>query len=163
MCYTTMKFRQRIAWIALVVYLSITCALTYYAFEINEKYTKYAINHSTKFHLEQKLRRKIGIGKNMIMEMNSSETSVLHQMFSHLTDIPFVIWIVLFIIPYFQVFFLLLACTKPDPRLSYAMIWPNLVYLQWKKHCVTTHSTKQNNINCNCNSNLPNNHGIFDT
>ncbi|XP_052822089.1 lysosomal enzyme trafficking factor [Octopus bimaculoides] len=158
----TMKFRQRIAWVTIVVYLSITCALTYYVFEINEKYTKYAFDHSSKFHLDPKLGRKVGIAKNTIMETNSSETSVLHRMFSHLSDIPLLIWIILFMIPYFQVFFLLLACTKPDPRLSLALLWPNILYLKWKQHCTATIFRKPS-INGDCNSNVSNNQVIFDT
>lgn len=154
----TMKFRQRIAWVAIIAYLAATCGLFFYIFEINETYNRYALDHHTQFHpnpilfAEQRWNRKQQKTLQEEWKFKSElkkpdphtvKAMVWHRIFSHLTDIPLPVWLLLLLLPYLQVFFMLLACTKTDPRQSIALLWPGIFYL---KFCHQNTSSVHNNI-----------------
>ena len=111
-----MKFRQRIAWILVTLYLGITCAIVYYIFEINDTYQSFAIEHVEQYH---------------------KESSYFHwtSLFDHIMDIPLAVWILVLVLPYLQVFAMIFACTKPDPRYSLAFLWPIYIAMKVKLLC----------------------------
>lgn len=47
-----MNFRQRFAWILVMLYISATMATVYYLFEINEKYNQFAVQHLNTHHTD---------------------------------------------------------------------------------------------------------------
>lgn len=100
-----MRFRQRLAWLVIVFFLAATCALVYYIFEINEHFNKFAIDHVEKFH-------------------TNSETEDTHGLWHHIIDIPAFVFFIIFIMAYLQIFFMILACTRTEPKHSFAYIWP---------------------------------------
>ena len=110
-----MNFRQRIAWLLTASYLALTCVVVYYIFDINDGYNAYAVEHVEKDH----------DGK--------SSGSVLWSTFSHLMDIPLPVWMVILVLPYLQIFCMLLACTKPEPQFSMAYLWPFYIFYKCKK------------------------------
>ena len=106
-------FRQRVAWIITVFYLAVTCALVYYIFEINEHFNKFAIDHVQKFHTDPGADNSNGI-------------------WHHIMDVPAVVFCIIFVLAYIQVFFMILACTRNEPKQSLAYIWPFFLYNKCK-------------------------------
>lgn len=104
-----MRFRQRIAWLVTVLFLAATCALVYYIFEINEHFNRFAIDHIQKYHIEP-----------------GADHS--HGFWHHIVDVPAVVLLIIFLMAYLQIFFMILACTKPEPRHSFAYVWPCFLY-----------------------------------
>lgn len=119
-----MKFRQRIAWLLVLVYLGGSFAFFYYMFEINEHYNHFALDHVQKYHSEAESHHK-----------SQSNGQVVYQLWSHIIDIPLPIWLLIFLLPYLQLFLMLLACTKAEPRLSLAYIWPGLLFKKFQELC----------------------------
>ena len=111
-----MKFRQRIAWLVLALYLGATCAIVYYIFEINDTYQSFAIEHVEQYHKD-------------------SSYFQWTSLFDHIMDIPLLIWILLLVLPYLQIFAMIFACTKPDPQFSLAFLWPIYIVLKIKLLC----------------------------
>ena len=114
-----MNFRQRIAWLMVSFYLALTCSVMYYIFEISDKYNTFAVDHVEKYHAND--------------SENAPRTSWVTFLWSavwHVADIPLPIWMVLLVLPYLQVFCMLLACTKPEPKFSMAYLWPIYIYLR---------------------------------
>lgn len=114
-----MNFRQRIAWLLVAIYLAGTCAIVYYIFEISDVFNQAALDHVEKYHSHQ--------GKDL------GEPSSYFSVFSHITDVPLAVWLLLLLFPYLQVFSMLLACTKPEPRVSMAYLWPIMIYLKCRQ------------------------------
>ncbi len=112
----TMNFRQRIAWLFVAFYLACTCAIVYYIFEISDTYNTFALEHVEQFH---------GGGVHKQRE-GQQDSGFLH----HIIDVPLIVWVILMVLPYLQVFCMLLACTKPQPQFSYAFLWPIYVALR---------------------------------
>lgn len=110
----TMKFRQRIAWLLVMFYLATSFGMLYYTFEINDHYNSLALDHNNAYH-------------------NGDKQSLIGSFWHHVTDIPLPVWLVLLIPPYLQMFGLLLAWTRPEPRLSFAYMWPGIVYVRLKR------------------------------
>ncbi|KAG8185863.1 hypothetical protein JTE90_004405 [Oedothorax gibbosus] len=96
--FLTMKFRQRLAWLLLFLYLFLSLVIVYYCFELSDQYNTMALEHS-KLHHSATTQKDSTWGP-----------------WSHLPDVPFFLWIFLFAIPYLQVFFCLYVCTKPEPK-----------------------------------------------
>lgn len=123
-----MNFRQRIAWLIVAFYLIGTCALVYYIFEISDRFNQAALDHTEKYH------------KSKVIDADNGESSEsgLFSVFTHITDIPLAVWLLLLVFPYLQVFSMLLACTKPEPRISMAYLWPFVIYIKCKQLFVPT-------------------------
>ncbi|KAH3856201.1 hypothetical protein DPMN_098784 [Dreissena polymorpha] len=118
-----MNFRQRVAWLSVIFYLTATFAFFYYLFELNEHYNHFAVDHIEKFHSDG---------------VHDPGSSLLSRLWGHLTDVPLTVWFLVLLVPYLQVFLMLLACTRADPRLSLAYMWPGLVYQKYQQICGTT-------------------------
>lgn len=115
-----MKFRQRIAWLMVCIYLGGTFAFFYYMFEINEHYNKYAVDHVQKYHSS-----KPGTGE--------VSWNIFRAIYSHVTDVPLSVWLLILLLPYMQIFLMILACTRAEPRHSWAYLWPGLVYKKYQQ------------------------------
>lgn len=85
-----MNFRQRAAWLCLMIYLGTSVALVYYVLDIADQYSVLSLEHS-KLHLSG--------------EVQSG------RFWHHIIDIPFPILIVICLIVYFQIFAALFYCT----------------------------------------------------
>lgn len=77
-----MKFRQRMAWLLLVVFLSASFAFVYYLFEINDHFNHMALEHVQNQHGGNK---KAG------------------TFLEHATHLPLAVWLLIFMLPYLQV------------------------------------------------------------
>ena len=137
-----MNFRQRIAWLLVAMYLALTSAIVYYIFDINDGYSAYALEHVERDH------GKTSSGK-------------FWSLFNHIMDIPLPVWILILVLPYLQVFSMLLACTKPDPQFSMAYLWPFYVYFKCKKLYMDLTASEE--VSKAVNSPLPNGHRLIDT
>ncbi|RUS76073.1 hypothetical protein EGW08_016147 [Elysia chlorotica] len=107
-----MKFRQRMAWLLLVLFLSFSCACAYYVFEINNHFNHMAIEHVRSEHGGD-------VKAGTFLE--------------HATHLPLAVWLLIFLLPYLQVFGLLLACTRPEPKMSLAFLWPGNLFVRSQK------------------------------
>ena len=121
---STMKFRQRLAWLFVLFFLCCTFACFYYIFEINDHYNRFALDHVQRFHSQNDQNGR---------ETNHAKVSLFQSMWSHVTDIPLPLWMLIFLLPYMQIFLMILACTRPEPKLTIAYMWPGLVYLKYQQ------------------------------
>ncbi|XP_069117204.1 lysosomal enzyme trafficking factor-like [Argopecten irradians] len=126
-----MKFRQRIAWLMVVFFLGGSFSVLYYMFEISEHYNNFALEHTINFH------KSIEINHNEVKKVKSKdiergEITNTGPAWHHIIDIPVAVWFVLFLLPYLQIFFMILACTKPEPKMSLAFQWPCRIYLKYQ-------------------------------
>ncbi|KAL4238127.1 hypothetical protein ACF0H5_002839 [Mactra antiquata] len=123
--FAKMKFRQRIAWLVVVVYLGGTFAFFYYMFEINEHYNQFAVDHVQKYHSSS-------------TKSEHHSQNFVSSLWGHLTDVPLTVWLLIFLLPYLQLFMMILACTRAEPKHSFAYLWPGLLFLKYqqvfKKH-----------------------------
>ncbi|KAG9481815.1 lysosomal enzyme trafficking factor [Eleutherodactylus coqui] len=94
-----MNFRQRMGWIGVGLYLFVSAATFYYVFEINETYSRLALEH-----VQPKPQDP------------TAEVSWTHSLKTRLLSLPFWFWAALFFLPYFQLFLFLYSCTRADPR-----------------------------------------------
>ena len=140
-----MNFRQRIAWVMVAAYLLCSCGLVYYVFDINDHYNTFALEHVEQYHGAQGTSIANGWG--------------ILNFFHHLMDIPLPIWIVILVLPYLQVFCMLLACTKSDPHLSMAYLWPIYIVLRVRACYLRCAKPPEKAVN----SLVPNGHVLIDT
>ncbi|XP_078592957.1 lysosomal enzyme trafficking factor-like [Branchiostoma floridae x Branchiostoma japonicum] len=102
-----MNFRQRIAWLLVFTFLLASTWMAYYVFEISDSYNVLALEHI-----------------QSTAQQDPSELTWRQTLTTKLVAVPFWMWLLLLLVPYLQVFCLLIACTKPDPdRMAYG-IWP---------------------------------------
>uniref|UniRef100_A0A8C6VBC1 Lysosomal enzyme trafficking factor n=1 Tax=Naja naja TaxID=35670 RepID=A0A8C6VBC1_NAJNA len=94
-----MNFRQRMGWIGVGLYLIASAAAFYYIFEINETYSRLALEH-----IQQP------------PEKFKQEISWMHSLKTRLLSVPFWLWAIIFLIPYLQMFLFLYSCTRADPK-----------------------------------------------
>uniref|UniRef100_A0A0P4W5L4 Lysosomal enzyme trafficking factor n=1 Tax=Scylla olivacea TaxID=85551 RepID=A0A0P4W5L4_SCYOL len=90
-----MNFRQRIAWLCLALYLASSFAAVYYFLDIADQFAEFSMEHS-KLH----------------QASDSSDVS-MWRFWHHIGDVPFHILVLIFAIPYLQVFAALFYCTLP--------------------------------------------------
>ena len=109
-----MKFRQRIAWLAVILYLTASFGFVYYIFEINDHFNSFALDHVRTYH-------------------DGNRAFVVLSLWHHATDIPLAIWLIIFLLPYLQIFGMLLAWTRVEPWRSTAFQWPGIVFHKWRK------------------------------
>ena len=86
-------------------------------------FNEYALDHVNKFH------KPIVLEEKADKLLNEDTVAKTGSIFDHYTDIPLPVWMVVFLIPYLQIFAMLLACTKPNPQFSMAYMWPIYSYL----------------------------------
>lgn len=115
-----MKFRQRMAWLVVIVYLGGTFAFFYYMFEINEHYNQFAVDHVQKYHTSSN-------------DGKVESQNFISSLWGHVTDIPLTIWLLIFLLPYLQLFMMILACTRAEPKHSLAYLWPGLIHLKYQQ------------------------------
>ena len=72
----------------------------YYIFDLSDHYGTYTLEHTKTFHSVTGKKKDI-------------TAAIVWQ---HLADIPFSVWVLLGCIPYLQFFWILLLCTKSQPR-----------------------------------------------
>lgn len=110
-----MNFRQRVAWLAVILFLSASFGFVYYIFEINDHFSASALDHVQAFH--------------------DADISMFRELpvWHHVTDIPLAVWLLIFLLPYLQIFGMLLAWTRADPWRSAAFQWPGIIFHKWKK------------------------------
>ena len=136
-----MKFRQRVAWLMVLGYLGATLAFFNYLFEINEHYNKFALDHVNKFHTTS--------------TGGESQKSVLSTIWGHVTDLPLPVWLLIFLLPYLQLFMMILACTRVEPKQSYAYRWPGLVLLKLEQAFSTRNKAVVSSVVARVNLNGP--------
>ena len=150
-----MKFRQRVSWLLVAMYLAATCGVVYYIFELSDSFNSLALDHMEKYHSASASRD----------DGWSSWLGGIGSAIWHLTDIPLTVWFIILVFPYLQVFCMLLACTKPEPRLSLAYLWPIYVFLRcrqfWSRY--QDPSATFAGLNKAVNSRIANGHPILDT
>ena len=144
MC-STMNFRQRMAWLAVSLYLGATCWIMYYIFEISDSYNVFALDHVDKFHKPSE---------------SGAQSWSLWTLFQHVMDIPLPVWLLIAFLPYLQVFAMLLACTKPQPRFSMAYLWPIYIVLWCQNRWMPSNESSHRKA---LNSMVPNGHVLIDT
>ena len=90
--------------------------IVYYMFEISDQYNSLAITHMSKYEMD--IKKDPG--------SLTVEQSVKQKLFS----LPFWGWLLILLIPYLQVFCLLVACTKNDPANATVMVVPCFLCLR---------------------------------
>ncbi|KAJ8045108.1 hypothetical protein HOLleu_08040 [Holothuria leucospilota] len=111
-----MNFRQRISWLLVALFLFLSFVIVYYLFEISDQYNSFALTHISKFE------------SDLSKDPNSVtiEQSVKRKLFS----LPFWAWLIILLLPYLQIFCLLVACTKNDPMNATVMVVPCFLCLR---------------------------------
>lgn len=142
-----MNFRQRFALLLVVGYLGLSFGILYYIFEISDHYNNFALEHVEKFHQEQR-----------VVEIKSSESRT--WFWYHVTDLPLSVWLLILLLPYLQIFFMLLACTRSEPKMSIAYMWPGLLYLKYQQLFKRLPRQQSKSINSTV---VVNGHSIIDT
>lgn len=77
-----MKFRQRMAWVLVTLFLGLSFAFVYYVFEINNRFNALALEHVQTEH-----------GGDM----------KAGTFLDHATHLPLAVWMLIFLLPYLQV------------------------------------------------------------
>ncbi|XP_071963425.1 lysosomal enzyme trafficking factor-like [Antedon mediterranea] len=111
-----MNFRQRVAWLALAVFLAVSFALAYYIFEISDSYNIFALENIS--------------NNKAILEDNNEHSNVFQRLKANILALPFWLWVIVLLVPYLQVFCVLLACTKTNPKNASLMMVPICILLK---------------------------------
>ena len=122
-----MNFRQRVAWLLLLCYLTCSCAVLYYVFELHSWYSFYTVERVDTRHSDTRH------SDNRHSDTRHSDVTPAW----HFVGVPSKVWIGALVTAYLQVFFLLLVCTRAAPKCSLALFWPLYLYLQCRSCCVT--------------------------
>ncbi|KAJ1105255.1 hypothetical protein NDU88_002663 [Pleurodeles waltl] len=112
-----MNFRQRMGWIGVGLYLLASAAVFYYVFEINESYSRLALEHIQENPKEP-----------------SEQATWTHSLKVRLLSLPFWLWATIFLIPYFQMFLFLYSCTRADPKTIGYCIFPICLAVLCNRH-----------------------------
>lgn len=135
-----MKFRQRIAWVVLFSYLTLSFVTIYYFFELADQYNILALDHTKLYHSSQ-----------------SDGSDGMWTLWKHLPDVPYIVWMLTATSFYLQIFCLIYACTKPEPKkylLSYIMKLCNVFGIS---RCTEKHKkhNEDSNGNFKLNQTMP--------
>jgi hypothetical protein len=103
-----MHFRQRIAWLLLATYLVVTAGALYYVFEMNARFSVFALEHADVDHLslDSNPLRHGAVTVSADQVDATSQRSVVGHVWStlqHVADIPFSVIMVLVLFVYLQV------------------------------------------------------------
>lgn len=105
-----MNFRQRISWLVVFVFLAVSAFLSYYMFELSDQYNDLALEHVQ--HYADTVKH------------NPHLLTITQRVTRYLVTLPFWLWTVLLMIPYLQVFCMLVACTRSDPMKASIVMVP---------------------------------------
>ena len=119
-----MNFRQRLAWTIVIIYVMITVFVLYYIIDYSDSYAAFAVEHIEQYHNNEVGKKSVQNQYTKFYDWQISLWSLLY----HLSDIPLLLWIFILVLPYLQVFCMLLACTRLEPRHSIAFMWPCVIY-----------------------------------
>ena len=114
--FPTMNFRQRMGWLMVVVFLLLSALILYYMFEISETYNGLVLEHVQSYANS--------------LKTNPGGITWRQTFTSKLVALPFWLWLVIFLVPYLQVFCLLIACTKNDPMTASTAMAPICLVLR---------------------------------
>lgn len=161
-----MNFRQRVAWLLVLMFLAGSFGLLYYVFEVNDHYNTFALEHAQKYHSpegdEQEVRHSVWDHlpryHSPIEHVQTHEAE--HSFWGHVTDVPLSVWVVILLLPYLQMFFMILACTRAEPRLSLAFQWPGTIYIKYRRFMGNCATHKNKSIN---SAVVQNGHIVIDT
>ncbi|OWF37084.1 transmembrane protein 251-like [Mizuhopecten yessoensis] len=158
-----MKFRQRIAWLMVLFFLGGSFSVLYYLFEFSEHYNQFALEHVNAYHNPNEadpVKNQKG-EKAKPVDNERGEVTGTSSAWHHFIDVPVAVWFVVFLLPYLQIFFMILACTKAEPKMSMAFQWPCLIYLKYQQ-CVKGPSDKPYSMGLNSTVQT-NGHMVFNT
>ena len=117
-----MRFRQRFSSVLLFLYLLTGFVIAFYVFDISNAFSDAATNHAL-VHIDPPSNANVAdhLSPSLEYDRSSSSLSSSSKRFflaiaTHLTDVPFSVWMCLTLIFYLQGFCLLLALTKPNPK-----------------------------------------------
>lgn len=131
-----MNFRQRVAWLAVILFLTASFGFVYYIFEINEHFNSFALEHIQSFH-------------------GHAANDLVSSFWQHVADVPLAVWLLVFLLPYLQIFAMLLAWTRAEPLRNMAFLWPGILVHKCRKfykHFINkNHSDKAVNSGVVCN------------
>lgn len=112
-----MNFRQRIGWVGVALYLLLSVIVVYYVFEV----------HS--FSLEHVQRGGANPSAPPLVISLSQSIS------ARLPPLPVWMWVLVFLLPYMQLFLFLFSCTRADPRaVGYCVLPVCLALLCSRRH-----------------------------
>ena len=105
-----MNFRQRMSWIFLLIFLGISCLIAYYIFELSDQYDDLALVHVQTYH--------------DTLRLNPHQLTWYMSITRRMVELPFWFWVFVIGLPYFQIFLVLIACTRSDPLNATVMVVP---------------------------------------
>ncbi|XP_022090651.1 transmembrane protein 251-like [Acanthaster planci] len=111
-----MNFRQRMGWLMVVVFLLLSALILYYMFEISETYNGLALEHVQSYASS--------------LKNNPGGITWRQTITNRLVSLPFWLWMGILLVPYLQVFCLLIACTKNDPLTAGMALGPVCLVLR---------------------------------
>ncbi|XP_071512124.1 lysosomal enzyme trafficking factor-like [Diadema antillarum] len=98
------------AWIFLVFYLGISVLMAYFIFEISDQYNILALEHVQTY--------------TDTLRLNPHQLTWYMSIMRRVVALPFWFWVMVFILPYLQVFCIIIACTRSDPMNATVMVVP---------------------------------------
>lgn len=111
-----MNFRQRMGWVGVALYLLLSVMAVYYIFEV----------HS--ISLEHVQRGGTGPSAPPLAISWSQSVS------ARLPPLPVWMWVLVFLMPYLQLFLFLFSCTRADPRAVGYCVLPVCLALLCSRH-----------------------------
>ncbi|XP_040921064.1 transmembrane protein 251 [Toxotes jaculatrix] len=110
-----MNFRQRMGWVGVALYLLLSIMAVYYVFEV--------------YTLSLERVHRGGAGPSTLPPAVT---------WSHLPSLPVWMWVLVFLLPYLQLFLFLFSCTRADPRAVGYCVLPFCIALL----CSRRHTTQ---------------------
>lgn len=145
-CCMRMTFRQRLAWLLLLLYLLGTSLFLNYIFQINKHYSVYALEHNDAHGLGSNSLLRPGSNSKEILKKTSETATVdrslwtrFEDVLQHIYDVPLSVLVFIFFAIYFQVFCFLWTFTRPKVPPFYSCLWPVYIYCTVKSKCSLRH------------------------
>ncbi len=120
-----MNFRQRIGWVGMALYLLLSVIVVYYIFE------------EQSFSLEH-VQRGGASPSGPPLAISWSQT-----ISARLPPLPVWMWVLVFLLPYLQLFLFLFSCTRADPRAVGYCILPVCLALLCSRRLATRKQANQ--------------------
>ena len=98
------------AWLFVLFFLAVSALISYYIFEFSDQYNDLALEHVQAY--------------SDTVKNNPHLLTFYQKITRYLVTLPFWLWMVILMIPYLQVFCLLVACTKSDPMKASIVMVP---------------------------------------
>ncbi|KAJ8269914.1 hypothetical protein GJAV_G00108180 [Gymnothorax javanicus] len=99
----------------------------YYVFEINQTYNRLTLDRVDEAAEERAADTDAASPSSFSMSWNQS-------LKTRLLALPFWLWMIIFLVPYLQVFLFLYSCTRPDPRTVGYCILPIFMAMLCDRH-----------------------------